>query len=553
MVNRIRLLAALSMALICASSTSGQGGPAPPRLILVLAIDQMRFDYLTRFAPLYQGGFRRLLDRGAVFTNANYRHSATETGPGHSVILTGAHPRHSGIVANDWYDAYLKKVVNVVDDETERAVGGPGRSASPVNLLRPTVGDILKRTSPQSRIVSVALKDRSAVLMGGRHADGAFWYEVAGGNFITSSYYVSDPPPWLTAWNDQRLVDRYAGTPWTRLLPDEQIYEKYAGKDAIEGEWDRKDIVFPHAIRGKPSEPLYYDDLRRTPAADELTLSFALEAMKANQVGQDSTTDIFAIGFSGTDFVGHTYGSDSQEVLDQLLRLDRVLEKLFTEIDASIGVANTIVVLTADHGSLPLVENLQARGIEARRLSPRVLENAVQQAFEKRYPQATDLIRRFMAVDVYLNEETITRHRLDRTEVEQTAISALMSTGFVEKVYTHDDLLSLAPSDDPFLPLFRNSFFQPRSPHLSVLVKKYVYADVYAGGTGHGTAYDYDRHVPIIFMGTPIRSGTYSADCGPEDIAPTLALLLGLDLPREADARVLSEMLSTRTSTASGN
>jgi predicted AlkP superfamily pyrophosphatase or phosphodiesterase len=550
MVNRPRFLTVLLTTLLtlpCVASTWAQSRPTPPRLVLVLAIDQMRFDYLTRFSPLYEGGLRLLLDRGAVFSNANYRHSPTETGPGHSVILSGAHPSHSGIVANEWYDAHLKKVVNVVDDGTQRPVGGEGRSASPLNSLSFTVGDVLKQTRPQSRVVSVSLKDRSAILMGGRRADAAYWYEVPGGNFISSSFYMADPPAWLTRWNSRRLADRYAGELWTRLLPDEQIYERYAGKDAIEGEWDRKDVVFPHAVRGKPPEPLYYDDLRRTPAADELTLSFALEAMKAHQLGQDAVTDLLAIGFSGTDFIGHTYGADSQEIMDQLLRLDRILGQLFKEIDGSAGLANTLLVLTADHGSLPLVENLQAKGIDARRVSPSVLESAVQQAFEKRFPGATDLIAHF-AVDIYWNEEAISRRRLDRADVEETAIAALMSTGFVEKVYTQADLSSTEPTNDPFLPLFRNAFFPPRSPHLSVLVKKYTYVDPRPGGTGHGTPYDYDRHVPIVFFGGGIRPGAYPQGCGPEDIAPTLASLLGLDFPREADARLLTEMLESATS-----
>jgi predicted AlkP superfamily pyrophosphatase or phosphodiesterase len=502
----------------------------------------LRFDYLTRFAPLYQDGLRLLLDRGAVFSRANYRHAATETGPGHSVILSGAHPRHSGIVANDWYDSYLKRVVNVVDDYAQRPVGGEGRSASPLNSLTPTVGDVLKRESPRSVVVGVSLKDRSAILMGGRRADGAYWYEAAGGNFITSSYYMDDAPAWLVRWNSLRLADGYALKPWTRLLPDEQIYEEYAGKDAVEGEWDRKDTVFPHRVRGKPPETLYYDDLRRTPAADELTFSVALEAMKAHGIGRDATTDLLAIGFSGTDYVGHTYGSDSQEVLDQLLRLDRILGQLFKEIDALAGLANTLVVLTADHGVLPLVENLQALGMDARRVSPSLLATAMRQALEKRFPGANDLIAHF-AVDVYLNEEAIARRGLDRKDVEATAVAALMSTGVVEKVYTQTDLSSAAPTSDPFLPLFRNGFFPPRSPHLSVLVKKYTYVDARPGGTGHGTAHDYDRHVPIVFMGNGIRPGTYAQDCGPEDIAPTLANLLGLEFPREADARVLTEML----------
>ena len=537
-----RFLTACALACVWFATVGGQQPPLRPKLVLVLSIDQMRVDYLSRFAPLYRGGLKRLRERGAVFNNARYRHASTETGPGHSVLLSGRHPSHSGIVANDWWDPYLQKLINVVDDPFHLPLGGEGRSASPVNALSFTVGDVLKSGNLNSRVVGVSLKDRSAILMAGRRADAAYWYKAAGGNFITSTYYAREAPPWLTRWNRLRLPDTYAGKKWTRLLADEHVYEKYAGPDAIEGEWDRKDTVFPHAIRGNPPERLYYDDFRRTPFADEVTLSAALEAMNAHQLGQDEHTDIFAVGFSATDVIGHTYGPESQEIMDQLLRLDSVLEKLFQAIDDSVGLANTLVVLSADHGSLPLVENLRSQGIEARRASPDILKNAVQGALDRRFPGVQGLMAYF-ATDIYFDEEVIRLNKLDRATVERTAIEALMSTGLVEKVYTHSDLMT-PYSADPQMRLFQNAFFQPRSPHLNVLVKKYVYLNSQVGGTGHGTAHDYDRHIPIIFMGETIKSGIYQAECGPEDIAPTLAHLLGLTFPREYDSRLLLEMLT---------
>ena len=542
MKKRTRFLTTLVIASVWFAAVGGQQPPLRPKLVLVLSIDQMRVDYLSRFEPLYRGGLKRLTERGAVFNNARYRHASTETGPGHSVLLSGRHPSHSGIVANDWWDPYLKRLINVVDDPFHLPLGGEGRSASPVNALSFTVGDVLKLGNATSRVVGVSLKDRSAILMAGRHADAAYWYETAGGNFITSTYYAKEAPPWLTRWNRLRFPDTYAGKKWTRLLPDEDVYEKYAGPDAIEGEWDREDTVFPHAIRGKPPERLYYDDFRRTPFADEVTLSVALEAMKAHQLGEDEHTDIFAVGFSATDVIGHTYGPESHEIMDQLLRLDSVLEKLFQAIDESAGLANTLVVLSADHGSLPLVENLRSQGIDARRASPEILRNAVQGALDRRFPGVEGLMAYF-ATDIYFDEEVIRLNRLDRVTVERTAIDALMATGLVEKVYTHSDLMTTY-SADPQMRLFQNAFFQPRSPHLNVLVKKYVYLNSQVGGTGHGTAHDYDRHVPIIFMGEKIKSGIYQSECGPEDIAPTLAHLLGLTYPREYDSRLLLEMLT---------
>jgi predicted AlkP superfamily pyrophosphatase or phosphodiesterase len=542
-MRRCLLVIFLLATVLTTSSTIGQNLPIKPKLVLVLSIDQMRFDYLTRFAPLYKGGLRLLLDRGAVFTNANYRHSATETGPGHSVILSGRHPSHSGIVANEWYDAFLGKAVNVVDDPVQIPIGGSGRSASPVNALSFTIGDVLKAKSPQSHVVAVSLKDRSAILMGGRRADAAYWYETAGGNFITSSFYTAQAPAWLVALNNRHMADAHAGQMWTRLISDTTIYERIAGRDAIEGEWDRKDIVFPHMIRGKPLETIFYDDLRRTPFADEMTLDVALEAVKAHHIGEDDVTDILAIGFSATDIIGHTYGADSQEIMDQLLRLDLVLDRLFKEVDAKAGLANSLVVLTADHGSLPLVENLQAKGLDAKRAAPAVLQNAVEQALTKTFPGVENLVRYYSAPDFYLDEDVIRRRSLNRKQVESTAIKALLATGLVAKVYTADDLRSTQPSSDPYLRLFQNAFYEPRSPQLNVLLKQYVYLSGLPGGTGHGTAYDYDRHVPIVFMGSVVKPGLYNDLCGPEDIAPTLGLMLGLELPREQDSRFLREML----------
>jgi predicted AlkP superfamily pyrophosphatase or phosphodiesterase len=526
------------------SQTPPPGQPAP-RLVLVLSIDQMRFDYLTRFDALYKGGLRTLLDRGAIFTNARYRHAATETGPGHSVILTGRHPSHSGIVANDWYDAYLGKSVNVVEDPVQRPLGGAGRSASPAHALGFTVGDVLKANSPESKVVAVSLKDRSAILLGGRRADGAYWYETAGGNFITSTYYMPEAPSWLAAWNERRLADQYAGKTWERLLPDAALYERYAGKDAVEGEWDRKDTVFPHAIRGAPPAASYYDYLRRTPFSDDLTLDVALEAMQAHRIGEDGFTDILAIGFAASDVIGHTYGPDSHETLDQLLRLDVLLERLFAEVDARVGLANTLVVLTSDHGAAPLVETLQAKGLDAQRAPPAALQNAVRQAFDKRFPGIDALVEQYSSPDFYLNEDVIRERKLSRAEVEQTAITALLGTGLVATVYTHDDLRSTPASSeaDPFLTLFKNGFYEPRSPHLTVLLKEHVYLSSAVGGTGHGTAYERDRHVPVVFMGPRIEPGFYSESSGPEDIAPTLALILGLPMQREHDSRLLTEML----------
>jgi predicted AlkP superfamily pyrophosphatase or phosphodiesterase len=537
-------VAAALLGVVLVSQSSSQTAASPrPRLVLFVSVDQMRADYLTRFEPLFQGGFKRLRERGAIFTNALYRHANTETGPGHALLLSGRHGRDNGIIANEWYERDAGGLINVVHDPVHVAVPGPGRGASPANFMGYTIGDLLKKASSASRVVGVAMKDRSAVLMGGRRADAAYWYEPKAGRFGSSTYYLRELPDWLSAWNASGRIDKLNGQTWTRALPDEALYQRYAGPDDVRGEWDNVDTVFPHKVRGGPASPEFYDDLRRTPFADELVLEVALLAMQAHDLGTDEATDLLAVGFSATDLVGHTYGADSQELMDQILRLDRTVGALIDAAEKRAGPEGLLVGLSADHGALPLVELLQQRGLPARRSLPHELDDPVRKALAARFPGADDLIAAFAHPNFYLDLDAIARRGLKRADVERAIEQALMATGLVERVYTHERLLGDPPADDPAFTLFRNSFFEPRSPQVIVGLKPYVYMEYYQGGSGHGTHHEYDRHVALALMGPRVAPGRYAGDCGPEDIAPTLAELLGLPYRVEPDQRVLNEAL----------
>ena len=522
---------------------AGQGIRQRPKLILVLAIDQMRFDYLARFDDLYQGGLRTLIDEGAVFTNARYRYASTWTGPGHAVILSGRYPSSSGIVFNQWYDRFLGREIDVVRDPFHDVVPGSGVGSSPVNFIGSTLGDVLKQSSPESKVVGVSLKDDAAVLMAGPQADAAYWYDVRLGEFVSSTYYMDEAPRWLVDWNVTRGADSYSGRQWTRLIEDVSVYESYAGPDVAPGE--RMDSAFPHLFEESGSDADFYFELGQTPFADEMTLDVALEVMAGHEMGTDEYTDILAIGFSGTDRVGHRYGPGSQELLDQLLRLDSYLEQLFVWIDEKIGMESVLVVTTADHGVQPLAETLQAEGIDAHHASSSVFREAVDAGLRQRFNDSSDFVsqvRRY-GDGVYLNAPLIADRGLARSEVEQVIITALMETGLVAAIYTQEELVGNQRSGDSYIDLYRNSFFSSRSPHLSIRLNPNVYMDDFPTGTGHGTPYDYDRHVPIVLMGPGVTGGSYSDDSGPSDIAPTLAEILGLDYPKEPDARILSEAL----------
>jgi predicted AlkP superfamily pyrophosphatase or phosphodiesterase len=516
-------------------------GSARPRLVVFVSVDQMHSDYLSRFAPLFEGGLKRFNEEGAVFTNAYYRHSNSETGPGHSVLLSGRHARDTGIVANEWYDRLQGAEVNVVDDPASEALPGPGRGASPAHFIGPTLGDLLKRVSPDSRVVGVAMKDRSAILMSGPRAEAAYWYEAESGSFGSSTYYMRELPAWLRDWNREGHIDALAGRMWTRLLPDEGPYLRFAGPDDVRGEWDNKDTVFPHKIRGAAKSKLFYDELRRGPFIDELTLDVALLAMKAHDLGTDESTDILAVGMSATDVVGHTYGPDSQEVMDQLLRLDRLLGRLLEAAEARAGTGRVLFGLSADHGSMPLVEVLKTKGVDARRVSPSQITNAVKRALAARFPEAGELVKMVDAPNFHLDTEAVARQGLSLAAVQAAAKEALLATGVIRKVYTPVELLGDPPKDDPDFPLLRNSFFESRSPQVIATVKPYVYVSSRVGGTGHGTVHGYDRHVPVAFLGAGIAAGRHEGACGPHDIAPTLAALLGVEYRVEEGQRVLKE------------
>jgi len=288
-----------------------------------------------------------------------------------------------------------------------------------------------------------------------------------------------------------------------------------------------------------------YEAFRRTPFADELTLDIALAAMKEHNLGADQAADILAIGFSAVDYIGHAFGPDSHEIMDQMLRLDRILGSLFEAVQARVGLDRTIIVLSSDHSVMPLVETLQKAGVPAKRVAPADLRAAGMAALEKRFPGKKDLVAAYVAPDFYLNLASIAQQGLRRMDVEQTLGDALLATGTVEKIYTASSFAGDPPpaDEDPYFDAVRRSYFAPRSPHVIARLKEYMYLTAYPGGTGHGSSYEYDRHVPVIFMGAAIRPGLYDQDTGPEDIAPTLGALIGIDYPLLDARRRLTEMI----------
>jgi predicted AlkP superfamily pyrophosphatase or phosphodiesterase len=354
------LLAAALLAAAAPAEAQAPAAPgARPRLVVAIAVDQLRADFMDRFRPHFgRGGFNLFLQRGASLASARYEHASTSTCPGHAVMLTGSYGSVNGIIGNDWYDAVASREVYCAADSTVRLLGAEGEGRSPRNLKGTTVGDLLKiATGGRSRVLTVSAKDRSAIMLGGHLADGAYWMEDT--VFVTSTYYRPDVPAWAREFNASGKVASYFGKRWERLLPA-AAYEM-VGPDDVEGEADEAGMgrTLPKTIAGGPTiGEDFVEAFDQSPFSNEVVAEFAMRAVAAEGLGRDTVPDILGISFSANDRAGHAYGPDSHEVMDITIRLDRTLARLFAFLDRTVGLANVVMVLTADHGAAPQPEVL---------------------------------------------------------------------------------------------------------------------------------------------------------------------------------------------------
>jgi Type I phosphodiesterase / nucleotide pyrophosphatase len=525
----ILTLAGLVLAGLVSSSAApapAAAAPAPaeaPRLVLLVAVDQMRYDYLPRFASGFTGGMRRLMREGAVFTNAHLGHYPSVTAVGHSAMLTGAPPGISGIVGNDWYDRRVKRNVTSVEDPGTQLLGaGAGAGSSPQRLRVSTVGDELQMAHPGSRVISMSHKDRSAILMGGRMADAALWWDQNTGNFVSSTWYGAELPKWAAAFNAGRPADAWVGKEWRRL--DE------GGKPG--------DVL---ATLPAEAGPAYYGALYDTSFGNELLLSLAEAALEGEKLGSRDATDILAVSFSCNDAVGHDKGPHSAEIRDITVRTDLALGRLLEEIDRRVGLARTVVVLTADHGVAPVPEQMAQWKMPGGRFSRPDLEKAVGAALERAYGPGPWVEGRAGSA-IYLNRALVAERGLDPGAVERVTAEGAQSVPAVWRTYTRTQLLEGRVPPDPWSRRVLVSFDRERSGDVDILFEPYWMSS--ATGTTHGTPFSYDTHIPLILMGAGIRPGRYNRAVLLNDLAPTLATLLDVETPPGSSGEVLAEILA---------
>lgn len=531
---------------------------APPRLAVVIVVDQMRADYLTRFAPYYVAdGFRRFIEKGTVFENCHYRHSVTKTAPGHASIMTGVFAAQHGIVANEWIDRTSWARVESVEDPAsplvgaeEKAVRSPGgvleakTGRSPWRLRAPTLGDVAKeKLGARGRVVAVAKKDRSAILMGGRRPDGAYWLEA--GSFVTSRYYRAALPEWVRTFNATDRVAPAFGTVWDRLLPVAE-YDKTQGPDDVAGEEPVFGLgrTFPRVLDGGVKQPgkAFYEAYDHSPLNSELLGEFAKAALAGEQLGRHEAPDLFCISFSQVDSCGHNYGPDSHEVMDSMVRLDRVLAGLFAEFDRTVGAGRWVAVLTADHGVAQLPEVLKARdpAADAGRFRGAELDVQVRAALDRQFGPLP-------AGETWAVRDGLGYHvrpsALAASGVKLAAVVAALkpliaAAPGVAEVYDRAQVEAAPLDGGTKLAMLRRSYFAARSPDV-LFVLRPNWSDRSLLGVNHGLPHDHDTHVPLVWFGAGVPVAHRTERVGVDDLVPTLAGFLGVEPPAGAAGKRL--------------
>ncbi len=515
-----------------------------PKLIVGIVVDQMRHDYIYRYWDKYgNGGFKKLIKGGYFCKNANYNYVPTYTGPGHASIYTGTTPATHGIIANDWYSKDENKIIYCAEDNNVNTVGSTSKAGkmSPKNLLTTTIGDELKLSNIQkSKVIGVSLKDRSSIMPAGHSADAAYWFDGSTGAFITSTHYMQQLPTWLNNFNAKQLAKQYLQQGWNTLLPIDQYIESIADNNNYETAPNKKDTpTFPYEY-SKQLEKNNYEILRATPWGNTITKDLAIEALKNEQLGKDNYTDILAISFSSTDYVGHSYGPKSIEVEDVYLRLDKELEQLITAIEKEVGVGNFTLFLTADHGACDNANYLKSNKIPAGYADADKMELELKTFLFNQYGDS--LVNTYINQQVFLNDAVLFAKKLNKEVIEKQCAEFFMKYNGVAETYTAVTLQQEAYTPLTFKYLVQKGYNFKRSGDLAVAYNA-AWMEYMEKGTTHGAAYSYDTHVPLIFYGNGINKGVKTDNVNIVDIAPTLSMLLDISFPNGCTGEVITEVL----------
>lgn len=511
------------------------------KLVVGIVVDQMRYDYLTRFENKYgNGGFKRLMYQGFNCKNNHYNYIPTYTGPGHASVYTGTTPKYHGIISNQWYDKETKKEVYCASDDNVSPVGSDSDDdkMSPRRMLSTTFADENRLfTQMQGKSIGISIKDRGAILPAGHTANAAYWFHGSAiGKWVTSSYYMEELPKWVNNFNAKENIESYLKT-WNTLYDISTYTESGEDLNSFErGFVGKETATFPYDLKALKDDNWGYSIIKSSPFGNTLTTDFALAAIKGEDLGQDNITDVLTISYSSTDYIGHNFGVNSKEVQDTYVRLDKDIERLLNALDAEVGRGEYVVFLTSDHGAVNVPSYLQSVNIPAGYTDNTKTRQDFSFFMTTRF-LSMDLVENVSNNQVFLNREKLKELDLDLNTVQDAIVDEVISYAHIDKAYSAKTMQT-ANFTHGIEYLLQNGYNQKRSGDVLVVnIPAHISYD--RTGSTHGSGLNYDTHVPLLFYGNSIRQGSTVKRTEITDIAPTISALLGISLPNSATGKVL--------------
>lgn len=570
----MRFLLLIIGLLVASTPLLAQGRALPPKLIVQITVDQLRADLIERFSTGFsEGGFRLLMTQGTWFRNAEHRHANTETVVGHTTLSTGADPAVHGLIGNNYLDTHLPPPAPTKSDTEDKGIvldvsdalhfatqdphsplvfpdgshSSPKDGRSPRDLLVTTIGDEIRLSRGEAaKIFGVSMKDRAAIGATG-HAGTAYWYNTDASTFLSSLFYLADYPQWVHDWTMRQLPARYAGSGWELLYPE----ANYAFADYDDQPWEKDypgwGIVFADHLYPDTSNAYYQAFLETSPAADELTLSFAKAMIAGEQLGEDEVTDYLAISLNSVDYIGHTFGPSSLEAEDNLKRLDAQLADFFAHLDEAVGLGNILLVLSADHGATEVPDYMNARiGTNLQLFDYDQVEQApAVQKFKALYG-ISDPISHYTSPWIYIDHALLQSAGADPAKAKALIATTLRSLPGLAWVFEKERIALENLPDTHLGRAVTANFLPSRSGDLYPILSPGWFMkdpDPLAGASQHGSPYAYDRHVPVFFMGPNIPPQTVHRKIQTVDVAPTIAAYARTRLPSGTTGRMLPEVL----------
>ncbi len=537
-------------AFFCHSVIHAQINEAP-KLVVGIVVDQMCYEYLYRYYDKFSDdGFRKLMEKGTNCRNTHYNYVPTFTGPGHASIYTGTTPNNHGIVANDWYDRKSNAVINCVDDANVTPVGTTSSDGlcSPQNLKTNTVSDQLKLTYSSSKVVSMSIKDRGAILPGGHLSDGSYWFDYETGKFITSSFFMSELPAWVNDFNNQKLVEKniqkfwetmYSITSYTESGPDDSPYEQKLG--------NKTTPTFPYDLKELSAYINPNSLFTITPFSNTVLTDFAMNALAGEKLGQDEITDMLCISYSTPDIAGHSFGPYSVEIEDMYLRLDLEIARLIKELEKQVGKKNFVLFLTADHAVVPVPQYLIDNDLPGGYFFMDTVISELRNSSVEKF--GFDPIITEENLSIYLDKEKIVLANQKVDEVANYVKGELEKYEEIKAIYTADELNNGA--DDEWRDMIFLGYHPKESGDVMFILEpgylpKSTDSETARRGTSHGSAFNYDTHVPLIWYGAGVENQEIHRRIEITDIGATLISIMNLQRNGAMTGNPILELFGTR-------